>query len=187
MGRNQRLCLMRSTMNFLARSRTAEPVVPPDAVPARVNSTLGHSRGIAMSKHQQTGMRGVYLVAAELAARGLIASPTSRSAAGADLLVTDENCANAFSVQVKTNAKPAGSWLAGQRALSISSRSHVYVFVNIQPRTGVHEFFIVPSKFVTQHLRVVERPKSTWYAFYKKDAEKFRSKWSLLGATEDVA
>ena len=74
-----------------------------------------------MSKHQQTGMRGVYLVASELAARGLIASPTSRSAAGADLLVTDENCANAFSVQVKTNAKPAGFWLAGAKTQNISS------------------------------------------------------------------
>jgi len=43
-----------------------------------------------MSKHQLTGMRGVYLAAAEIAARGMIVSPTSRSAAGADLLVTDE-------------------------------------------------------------------------------------------------
>src|SRR5438552_7833097 len=104
-----------------------------------------------MSKHQQTGMRGVYLVAAELAARGLIASPTSRSAAGADLLVTDQNCVNAFSVQVKTNSKPTGFWLVGLKALSLSSRSHVYVFVNIQPRTGRHDFFVVPSKFVAQH------------------------------------
>ena len=140
-----------------------------------------------MSKHQQTGMRGVYLVAAELAARGLIASPTSRSAAGADLLVTDSTCANAFSVQVKTNSKPASAWLAGVRAQNISSRSHIYVFVNIQPRTGNHEFFVVPSKFVAQHVRVEVHPKSTWYAFYKWDAEKFRDRWSLLGASADDA
>ena len=57
-----------------------------------------------MSKHELTGMRGVYLVAAELSARGLVASPTSRSAAGVDLLVTDERCARAFSVQVKTKS-----------------------------------------------------------------------------------
>ena len=108
-----------------------------------------------MSKHHQTGMRGVYLVAAELAARGLVVSPTSRSAAGADLLVTDENCANAFSVQVKTNAKAAGFWLAGAKAQNISSRSRIYVFVNIQPRTGSHDFFVVPSTFVAKHVRVV--------------------------------
>ena len=140
-----------------------------------------------MSKQQQTGMRGVYLVAAELAARGLIVSPTSRSAAGADLLVTDENCANAFSVQVKTNAKPAGFWLVGPKAKNISSPSHVYVFVNVQSRTGGHEFFVVPSIVVARLVRVEERPKSTWYAFYKKDAESYRSKWTLVGAAEENA
>ena len=140
-----------------------------------------------MSKHQLTGMRGVYLVAAELAARGLIASPTSRSAAGADLLVTDLNCENAFSVQVKTNAKPASFWLTGPKAQSISSLSHVYVFVNIQPRTERHEFFVVPSEFVAQHIRFDELPKSKWYSFRKKDAEKFRSNWTLLGAAAEDA
>ncbi len=53
-----------------------------------------------VAKRQQTGMRGVFLVAAELTARGLMASPTSRSAFGADLLVTDQGCLKAFSVQV---------------------------------------------------------------------------------------
>jgi hypothetical protein len=36
------------------------------------------------SKHQMTGMLGVYLVAAELSKHGFIVSPTSRSAAGED-------------------------------------------------------------------------------------------------------
>jgi hypothetical protein len=56
------------------------------------------------SMQQLTGMRGVYLVAAELSRLGFIASPTSRSAIGADILVTDQSCQNTFSVQVKTNA-----------------------------------------------------------------------------------
>jgi hypothetical protein len=46
-------------------------------------------------------MRGVYLVASELARLGFIVSPTSRSAIGADLLVTNQSCKKAFSVQVK--------------------------------------------------------------------------------------
>jgi glycine cleavage system pyridoxal-binding protein P len=41
---------------------------------------------------QMTGMRGVYLVAAELSKHGLIASPTSQSAMEADILVTDQKC-----------------------------------------------------------------------------------------------
>jgi hypothetical protein len=52
-------------------------------------------------------MRGVYLVASELSRLGFIASPTSRSAIGADILVTDQKCKRTYSVQVKKNAKPA--------------------------------------------------------------------------------
>ena len=48
------------------------------------------------SKQQLTGMRGVYLVAAELSRLGLIASPTSRSAIGADILATDQSCQKNF-------------------------------------------------------------------------------------------
>lgn len=134
-----------------------------------------------MSKHQQTGMRGVYLVAAELAARGLIVSPTSRSALGADLLVTDEQCRNAYSVQVKTNSKPASFWLVGKKALTLSSKSHVYVLVNIQPKTEKHEFYVVPSMTLAKKVKVHERPNSSWYSFVRKDAMSFRDKWSLLG------
>lgn len=68
-------------------------------------------------------MRGVYLVAAELSRLGFIASPTSRSARGADILATDQACARAFSVQVKTNAKNAGFWLVGKHVTV--SASHV--------------------------------------------------------------
>jgi hypothetical protein len=47
---------------------------------------------------QLTGMTGVYLAAAELSHLGFIVSPTSRSARGADLLVTDQGCRKAWSV-----------------------------------------------------------------------------------------
>jgi hypothetical protein len=127
-------------------------------------------------------MHGVYLVAAELAARGLIVSPTSRSAAGADLLVTDERCQTAFSVQVKTNAKPSSFWLVGHKAATLASKSHVYVLVNIHPKTGEHEFYIVPSTALSKKVVVEERPNSVWHAFFKRDALRYRDKWNLLGA-----
>lgn len=139
-----------------------------------------------MSKHQQSGMRGVYLVAAEIAARGLIVSPTSRSAVGADLLVTDQNCANAYSVQVKTNAKPSRYWLVGQKAQSISSRSHVYVLVNITADDKPNEYYIVPSTFLARNVTVFERPNSTWYAVDRGSIGKFQSKWALVGAVDDA-
>jgi len=134
------------------------------------------------TKAQQTGMRGVFLVAAELSARGLIVSPTSRGAAGADLLVTDHNCENAFSIQVKTNAKPASFWLVGERGARLTSRSHVYVLVNLRDKDGRHEFYVVPSAIVAEKTFVSERPRSTWFGFNKRDAEGFRDAWHIVGA-----
>ena len=83
-------------------------------------------------KGQLTGMRGVYLVAAELSRLGFIASPTSRSALAADILVTDQACRRAFSVQVKSNAAAANFWLVGKH--TVVSNTHVYVFVNLRSR-----------------------------------------------------
>ena len=78
-------------------------------------------------KNQLTGMTGVYLVAAELSRLGYIASPTSRSAQGADLLVTDTDCHRSYAVQVKTNARTFNFWLLGAKAKSMVSRSLLYL------------------------------------------------------------
>jgi hypothetical protein len=82
------------------------------------------------SKNQLTGMRGVYLVVAELSRLGFIASPTSRSAIGADIWITDQACQRTYSVQVKTNARTFNSWSMGKKAKEQFSESHIYVFVN---------------------------------------------------------
>lgn len=105
---------------------------------------------------QQTGMRGVYLVAAELSHLGLIASPTSRSAIGADVLVTDHLCSRSFSVQVKTNARTFNFWLVGKKAQEMVSPTHIYVFVNLRTtkKDGeVVEYYIVPSSVVAKKNR----------------------------------
>ncbi len=133
------------------------------------------------SRQQQSGMRGVYLVAAELVARGFIVSVTSRGAAGADLLVTDDMCAHAWSVQVKATIKPtvrarAGYWLLNREAPQMRARSHVYVFLSVR-RAGA-EFFVVPSRVVARNVKVVRRPKSTWYSFDRQ--ERYRDAWNLL-------
>lgn len=132
------------------------------------------------SKGQHTGMRGVFLVAAELAARDFVVSTTSRNAMGADLLVADESCSCAYSVQVKTNAKPAGFWLVGTKAQTIRARTHLYAFVNIRADSK-HEYYIVPSDVVASNVRIDARERSTWYAFYKRDAESYRDAWHLFG------
>lgn len=136
-----------------------------------------------MSKAQQTGMTGVYLVAAQLANRGLIASPTSRSAIGADILLTDQLCSKSYSVQVKTNSKPTSAWLLNKKSKEIVCKNHVYVFVNLRKTESSldADYYIVPSKIVSKYMQKVKRPNSTWYAFYLEDAQDYKDLWSIFG------
>jgi len=132
------------------------------------------------SKGQLTGMVGVYLVAAELAQNGFIACTTSRSARGADILVTDQNCKHACSLQVKTNAKNASFWLLSSHAKEMVASTHFYVFVNLL-KNGP-EFFVVPSQVVARRMRTdpAEQGKSAWYSIYREKVKEFEDKWDLL-------
>lgn len=135
------------------------------------------------TKGQLTGMRGVFLVAAELCSRGFIVSPTSRSAIGADILATDESCKKTFSIQVKTNAKTFNAWLLSKKASKIRAESHIYVFVNIRSKKGEDsiEYYVVPSKIVAKNVEERKRPNATLYAFYMPKAQKYKDNWSLFG------
>ena len=113
-------------------------------------------------KGQLSGMRGVYLTAAELSRLGFIASPTSRSALAADILVTDQACQRAFSVQVKTNSTAATFWLVGKH--TPVSDTHVYVLVNLQSKEGpAPEYYVVPSGVVKARKHYSKHPKSELY------------------------
>lgn len=133
------------------------------------------------SKGQQTGMRAVFLVAAEMVGRGYIVSPTSRNAFGADLLVTHAPCSRSFSVQVKANGARAGFWLLGEKARGLSSASHVYVFVNLAGSGAEHEYYVVPSRIVKRlMLTKTRRTGSVWHSFSRQNAAKYRDGWSLF-------
>lgn len=136
---------------------------------------------IMASKNQLTGMTGVYLVAAELSKQGFVVAPTSRSAQGADLLVTDVNCQRSFAVQVKTNAKTFGFWLLGAKAKEIVSDSLVYALVNL--RKDGAEYYLVPSRVVSANVKVYEannKRKNTWYQINRDKVEKFRDNWKIF-------
>jgi hypothetical protein len=97
------------------------------------------------ASRQRNGMRGVYLVAAELSRQGYSVAPTARNAAGADLLVFDPDTARAVSIEVKTNARRANFWLVGARAQECCSPSHFYIFLNIATPSGggeVYEYYL---------------------------------------------
>lgn len=117
-------------------------------------------------------------MAAELSRRGLIASPTSRSAIGADILVTDQGCSCAFSVQVKTNARTFDFWLLSAKAKKIASPSYVYVFVNIRPgKAGESiEYYVVPSAVVAEKMV----SGANWHQFKLIDAKPYKDKWDIF-------
>ncbi len=134
------------------------------------------------TKGQMTGMLGVYLVAAELSKQGFIVSPTSRSAAGADLLVTDQACKKAWSVQVKTNSGRVNFWLLGAHASKMKSDSHMYVFVN-NARGEKPEFLVALSGHVADKVDHQVSPKgSEWYSFSISNRPKRDEGWDQFGS-----
>lgn len=136
------------------------------------------SSGLRM-KHHQAGMHGVYLAAAELTGRGLIVSPTLRNAPVADLLVTDQDGKRAWSVQVKTNTNKASFWLLNKGAKSISSASHIYIFVNLKGK-GCPEFFPVKSEWVASHVDEEHKPNPAFYWFDRKNIKPGCSGWEIF-------
>jgi hypothetical protein len=121
-------------------------------------------------------MTGVYFTAAELSRRGYIVSPTSRSARGADLLVTDQSCLNAWSVQVKTNATRRNSWQVGREDALVVSQTHLFVFVTLNGRDRP-SYMVVSSSDVAGKVKGNERPY-----FNRGDGPKDEG-WELFEAT----
>jgi hypothetical protein len=134
-----------------------------------------------VQKSQITGMRGVFLAAAYLSKLGFVVSPTSRNTAGADLLVTDQDCTRAMTVQVKANAKSSSFWLVGKEAVNLVSSTHFYVLVNGCDGDEA-EYFVVPSRVVAKRTRKIQRPNSVWYSIRLKDINAYRSKWKAFGS-----
>jgi hypothetical protein len=129
-------------------------------------------------------MRGVYLAAAELARLGFIASPTSRSAIGADILATTHDCNRAFSVQVKTKTSKDNFFLLGTHARSIKSRSHIYVLVHIKMKSDeeIIEYYVVPSAKIAK----LSKPMVSWggkgHVITLSAVQKYRDGWAHFGA-----
>jgi len=147
-------------------------------------------KGDAMrSNAHMTGMQGVYLVAAELTKQGLVVSPTSRSAFGADLLVTDEKCKHAWSVQVKTNLGRPTFWLLNKHSHETKSETHTYVLVNLgqkNPRQKLSppDFYVVPSPVLARRMQKTPprgKTHSVFYAIYRDKVDEYKDKWDDFG------
>ena len=144
---------------------------------------------IMASKGQLTGMTGTFLVAAQLSNLGFTVSTTSRSAAGADILVTNDECSVAYSVQVKANGKKANAWLLGNKQPPQGGKIYIYVFVNlISDKSGVlsAEYFVVPSAIVYKIAILANESnlESKWrpYVVMRDKIEKYFNKWGAFKA-----
>lgn len=130
---------------------------------------------------QMTGMLGTYLAAAELTRNALIVSITSRNARGADLLVADQDYKRTWSIQVKTNRKPASFWLLSKNYTELSSDNHIYLFLNLRGDLKP-DYYIVPSRVVRKlgTTSPVRRGGSIWHGFSRKNAEPYKDKWLIF-------
>jgi len=142
---------------------------------------MKNRRDAMSAKNQLVGMMGVYLTAAELSRRGFIASPTSRSARGADILATDLDCQKAFAIQVKTNTAGSSYWLLNKDSKKMVSDSHIYIFLRIKEDGISPEFYVVPSRIVAEKMYIEKFKKdTTWYSFTVEDATPYLGKWDIL-------
>ena len=128
-----------------------------------------------MANNYAIGMRGVYLVAAELAGRGWITSPIARSARGADLLMTASDLTKAYSVEVKTTSKHL--FRLAQHAKDIKSQSHLYILVRVN-KNDVKDvtYYVVPSKIISK-LATPGHPRLGKFVVFEKDVLKYKDKW----------
>lgn len=99
---------------------------------------------------------------------------------GADILVTDQQCTKAWSVQVKTNGKKGTFWLLNRKVKETVSPTHIYALVNIRQDGEPIEYFIVPSAVVARLSVHKIRKASEWWGIDRKEITDYKDRWDLF-------
>jgi len=140
-----------------------------------------------------SGVAGEYYVAAELTARGYIASITLRNTKGVDILCSNEDASKSVAIQVKTNRRSTRDWVLNQKSEDYYADNLFYVFVNLNEGVKAPDYFIVPStevaKFAKEsHASWLSTPGRNGQAHNTTTMRKFSDKeeyyldrWDLLG------
>lgn len=81
--------------------------------------------------------------------------------------------------------KAASFWLVSRKALELTAPSHVYVFVNLRPPDGTHEYFVVPSREFARKTRTATHPRSTWFELRRTDIQRYRDRWKVFGVVAE--
>ncbi len=100
-----------------------------------------------------SGVAGEYFVAAELTARGYIASITLRNTKGVDILCSNSDASKSVAIQVKTNRGSSRSWVLNQKGEDYFADNLFYVFVNLNDGKQAPDYFVVPSNIVATHIK----------------------------------
>ncbi|MEI6481404.1 MAG: hypothetical protein WCO19_03820 [Candidatus Saccharibacteria bacterium] len=103
------------------------------------------------------GVAGEYFVAAELSARGYIASITLRNTKGVDILCSNEDASKTIGIQVKTNKSSKRSWVLNQKSEDYFADNLYYIFVNLNDNNKPPDYFIVSSEHVAKHIKKTHR------------------------------
>lgn len=106
-----------------------------------------------------SGVAGEYFVAAELTARGYIATLTLRNTKGVDILCSNVDASKTVGIQVKTNRGTKREWILKQKAEDYFADNLFYVFVNLNDNQQTPDYFIVPSRSVA---RFVKKSNEAW-------------------------
>jgi len=140
------------------------------------------------------GVAGEYFVAAELSRRGYIASLTQRNSEGVDILCTTAKAKRALGIQVKTSSYSKPGWIMNEKAERFNAKNPFYVFVNLKKSGEIPDFFIIPSKIVSDSVRTghakwlatpgkrVKTHKDTSMRYFRDRKLKYLNRWDLLGA-----
>lgn len=139
------------------------------------------------------GVAGEYFVAAELSLRGFIASITLRNTRGIDIIASKSDASSAVSLQIKSNSDGSASWILTKNSEGFWSNQHFYVFVALRDVGTRPDYFVVPSKIVSDS---IINGHSAWLAGKKSDGSqrkdssirkftdyegRYLERWDLLG------
>ncbi len=139
------------------------------------------------------GVAGEYFVAAELSIRGYLASVTLRNSRGIDIIASNSDASMSVSIQVKTSKGGGPKWILNRKAESYFADNHYYVFVVLRAVGQRPDFYVVPSKVVSQYISTSHKQ---WLAGKKKDGTprqdspmrkfqdldgQYKEAWDILG------
>lgn len=140
-----------------------------------------------------SGVAGEYFVAAELSARGYLASITLRNTKGVDILCSNGDASRTVAIQVKTNSMSSRDWILNEKSENYFAENLFYIFVNLNSGQKSPDYFIVPSIIVAKYVkdgyhswisisgRGGKAHKDTLMRKFDDKNEQYLNRWDLLG------